>query len=154
VEDWLEDIEHNLIDLKARFKRGGDFDRWDVQVTNSLFSISRGLMTIEEHGGGKQLLRFKVWSRASKAVAGAIIILLIIATFAAFDKAWIMAFFLTMVAVVFAIEYILDAANNMNDLFKAFQSLNKEVETVNADDLEEMEEEQYEEEHPFIHPLC
>jgi len=152
VEDWLEDIEHNLIDLKARFKRGGDFDRWDVQVTNSLFSVSRGLVTIEEHGSGKQLLRFKVWSRASKAVAGAIVILLTIATFAALDKAWIMAFFLAMIAVVFATEYILDAANNINDLFKAFQSLNKEVEIVNAEGVEEMEEEQYEEELPYIQP--
>jgi len=94
-----------------------------------------------------------VWSRASKAVAGAIVILLIIATFAALDKAWIMAFFLAMIAVVFATEYILDAANNINDLFKAFQSLNKEVEIVNAEGVEKMEEEQqYEEEHPYIHP--
>ena len=77
---------------------------------------------------------------------------LVKATFAALDKAWIMALFLTTVAIVFATEYILDAANNINDLFKAFQSLNKEVQTVNADDLEEMEEEQYEEEHPYLHP--
>ena len=37
VDAWLEQIEQNIVGLKARVKRGGDFDRWDIQTRNGLF---------------------------------------------------------------------------------------------------------------------
>src|SRR6185503_10459940 len=65
AEQWLGDIEKNLIKMKSRFKRGGVFDRWDFQVRNGLFAKSRGLLTIEEHGAQKQYLKYKCWSTFS-----------------------------------------------------------------------------------------
>jgi len=41
--------------------RGGGFDRWDLQIRSGLFGEVRLLMAIEEHGEGKQLIRFRSW---------------------------------------------------------------------------------------------
>ena len=42
-------------------RRGGDYDRWDFQVSGGLWGAVRGRMTIEEHGGGKQMVRYRSW---------------------------------------------------------------------------------------------
>jgi hypothetical protein len=39
---------------------GGDYDRWDIAVRGGLFAGARVLMTVEEHGAGKQMFRFLV----------------------------------------------------------------------------------------------
>ena len=39
---------------------GGDYDRWDIAVRGGFFAGARILMTVEEHGSGKQLYRFLV----------------------------------------------------------------------------------------------
>ena len=45
---------------------GGDFDHWDLAAHAGLFGTVRVRMTIEEHGSGRQLVRFAarpVWLR-------------------------------------------------------------------------------------------
>jgi glycosyltransferase involved in cell wall biosynthesis len=66
AEEWLMEIEKNMIGLKTRVKRGGDFDSYDFQTRNGVFAVNRSLLTIEEHGAGKQLIRMKAWTRPSK----------------------------------------------------------------------------------------
>jgi O-antigen biosynthesis protein len=144
AEDWLHSMEQKLIGIRTRVKRGGDFDEWDLQVTNSLFSITRGLLTIEEHGAGKQMLKFRVWSTASKAIKGGVAILLLIAMLAALDRAWLVSSLLGAIALIFLAEYILDSANNVNDLYFAFNNLNEAV--VEEKELIPTEQEQFEEE--------
>lgn len=57
--DWLSRLESALIAQGAVVLRGGEFDRWDLEVRGGLFGSARVLMTIEEHGNGKQMLRFR-----------------------------------------------------------------------------------------------
>jgi hypothetical protein len=38
--------------------RGGDFDRWDLELRGGLFGGARILTAVEEHGHGRQLIRF------------------------------------------------------------------------------------------------
>jgi len=45
----------------ALVTRGGDFDGWDLAITSDLFGGGRLLMGVEEHGRGKQLVRFRIW---------------------------------------------------------------------------------------------
>ena len=59
AEQWLEDIENNLLQSRVRVRRGGQYDQWDLHVTCGFFASAKGLLTIEEHGSNKQLLRFK-----------------------------------------------------------------------------------------------
>ena len=67
TESWhegtarLERIESSLRHAGAVVFRGGAFDRWDLECRGGLFGSSRLLMTIEEHGNGKQFARFRWW---------------------------------------------------------------------------------------------
>jgi hypothetical protein len=47
------------------FRHGSGFDRWDLEVRGGIFGAARLRSAIEEHGGGRQLVRFRVWPRAS-----------------------------------------------------------------------------------------
>jgi glycosyltransferase involved in cell wall biosynthesis len=58
-ETWLTKIEDQLKSIKARVRRGGQFDDWDLQLKSGLLVRSKGLLAIEEHGGGKQFLKFR-----------------------------------------------------------------------------------------------
>jgi hypothetical protein len=68
-EEWnsaearLTAIEEDLVRDGAVTRRGGDFDRWDLEVRGGLLGSARMLMAIEEHGAGKQLLRFRIWPK-------------------------------------------------------------------------------------------
>lgn len=58
-EDWIANMEKNLIELKTRVKRGQDFDNWDLQSRNDFLVSVRSTLLVEEHGGGKQFLKLK-----------------------------------------------------------------------------------------------
>jgi hypothetical protein len=58
---WLRRLEAELQATSARVRSGGDFDRWDLEVRRGLSGGARVLMAIEEHGAGRQLVRFRVW---------------------------------------------------------------------------------------------
>jgi len=50
---------------EAAWRPGGDFDAWDFEVRGGLLASARLLSTVEEHGGGQQLVRFRSWPRLS-----------------------------------------------------------------------------------------
>jgi glycosyltransferase involved in cell wall biosynthesis len=60
-ENWLQLLYDNLFNQKIVVKNGGCYDRWDIQVAPALLSQARTLIAIEEHGKGRQVLRFCVW---------------------------------------------------------------------------------------------
>lgn len=62
-EQRLEQLEGALAKTGVCPLRGGDYDRWDLELCGGLFGGVRMLMTIEEHGGGKQMVRVKVRPR-------------------------------------------------------------------------------------------
>src|SRR3989449_2968039 len=41
--------------------RGGRDGRWDLEVRGGFFGAARLLMGVEEHAGGKQLIRLRWW---------------------------------------------------------------------------------------------
>jgi GT2 family glycosyltransferase len=71
-EEWqapetrLQVVERAIRAEGAVAPRGGDYDRWDLEVRGGLLGAARVLMAIEEHGAGKQLIRFRVWPRCSR----------------------------------------------------------------------------------------
>ena len=48
--------------------RGGDTDRWDIQVRLGPLGSARLRVAVEEHGQGRQLVRYRVWPRWSRAL--------------------------------------------------------------------------------------
>jgi GT2 family glycosyltransferase len=85
-ENWqspaerLVRLEGELRLRQAAVLRGGSFDSWDLEVRGGVLGAARMRMAVEEHGHGRQLLRFRVWPRVP---AGAIALVVLAALFAA-----------------------------------------------------------------------
>ena len=80
--EWLTDIETALRDEGVIVIRGGDFDRWDLELLRGLFASTKVMLAVEEHGGGRQLARLKMWPRFSRVaglVASASVVLALLA---------------------------------------------------------------------------
>jgi hypothetical protein len=64
-ETRLEALEARLHEMGAKTSRGGDYDDWDIEVVVGLTGCARVLMAIEEHGSGRQLVRYRISPRFS-----------------------------------------------------------------------------------------
>ena len=91
AEDRLSDLERGLREQEAAVIRGGDFDRWDLETRTGAFGAVRCLVAIEEHGGGAQLVRLRIWPRIYRVPALAMTGLTLLAVAAAGDRAWLAA---------------------------------------------------------------
>jgi O-antigen biosynthesis protein len=67
VEQRLDIMEEGLRSDGVALETGGEFDRWDLEVRGGFFGCARLRVAVEEHGGGHQLARFRVWPRVSAA---------------------------------------------------------------------------------------
>jgi hypothetical protein len=110
IETRLEAVESMLRDEGAVVARGGDFDRWDLEVRGGLFGAVRTRMVIEEHGGGKQLLRFRSWPRYALAGVSFIVLFVIFSLVAAFNQAIVASIILGLIAGLFIISLFRDGA--------------------------------------------
>jgi hypothetical protein len=88
-EARLRRIESELQEEKCVVERGGDFARWDLQVRGGGLGTARMRMGVEEHGGGRQLMRFRVWPRCSRLGLGLVAFFAILAAAALSDGTWI-----------------------------------------------------------------
>ena len=65
-------------DLKSRgvpVRVGGDFDRWDLELGGGPFAAARVQLAVEEHAGGRQLVRFRAWPSVSVPAAALAVLL-------------------------------------------------------------------------------
>ena len=82
-EDWrslpdrLQRLEAELVPASTGVVRGGSFDRWDLRVRAGALGSARLRLTAEEHGDGRQLLRYRVWPTWSRG--GTVLALLLAA---------------------------------------------------------------------------
>jgi GT2 family glycosyltransferase len=84
-------LHSNFRSVGAIATTGGDFDSWDLHIRGGLFTAARLRLAVEEHGAGKQLLRWRVWPRVSAGLLIATAILSVLAIRAARDHAWVAA---------------------------------------------------------------
>jgi GT2 family glycosyltransferase len=98
----LQSIESTLRTEGLCVFRGGDFDRWDLEVRGSMLGKARLRTAVEEHGLGRQLVRFRVWPRPS---AAGVILAAFFAALAAGawgDRSWEGATILLLIAMMLA----------------------------------------------------
>jgi hypothetical protein len=72
----------------AALRRGGEFDRWDLEIQGGRASSVRLLMAVEEHGHGQQLVRLRWWPRWSPRSLFVCALALVLAALATRDGAW------------------------------------------------------------------
>ncbi len=71
---WLGRVESALERNPCRVRRGGSWDRWDLEVRTGLFGRVRTLLAVEEHGSGRQYLRFRLVPRYRMAIGATLIV--------------------------------------------------------------------------------
>ena len=110
----------------ARVIRGGDYDRWDLEVRTGLFGAARVLMTVEEHGAGRQLLRFRFrqrWSWWWLTVTGLFVGL---ATGAALDGSWVPSAILGVAGLLPALASFRECGGAMTAVLRALRTMEQE----------------------------
>jgi len=110
VEDRLEAIEDRLKQNGAMVLRGGGYDRWDLTVRGGLLGNARIRMAVEEHGGGKQLARFRIWPACSPMGLYLTLPLAVLALAAALEGAGGAALPLGVVALTLAIRTLAECS--------------------------------------------
>jgi GT2 family glycosyltransferase len=124
-ENWddpdkrLETVEKSLQSENAFVLRGGDYDRWDLEVRGGLLSSVRTFMAVEDHGSGTQLIRFRSWPRIDPTSLLLITLFATLAILAAIDQAWIAASILGMVALILITRMIWSCSTAMASLLNA-----------------------------------
>src|SRR5439155_18394795 len=103
-EDWLRLLEADLRASGARVVRGGDYDRWDLEVARGTFGSVRMITVIEEHGAGRQLARVRLVPRCSGWALPAMLMLLASAVAAACHDAGIASAVLGALAAQFTLR--------------------------------------------------
>ena len=68
-------------------RSGGPFDRWDLDLRAGPLGGVKIRTAVEEHGSGRQLLRVKVWPRASAAALTVAALLALLSAYALFNGA-------------------------------------------------------------------
>ncbi|HYH16608.1 MAG TPA: glycosyltransferase, partial [Flavisolibacter sp.] len=121
LEHWLLEVEQNLIRAKVRVKRGGNFDRWDLQLHMGVVAINRAIMLIEEHGANRQFIRLKAWCLPSTMNIIFFISMTALGIASGIAGAWIVCSFFTVVSVLILVEYCTDTAILLYKLYTAFQ---------------------------------
>ena len=117
----LRRIEGELQEGKCVVERGGDFERWDLQVRGGGLGSARMRMAVEEHGGGKQLLRFRIWPRYSRIGIGLGVLFAALAPTAVVDGTWIGGVLLGAAALVLLGSMTRDCAAAMGVLVPAIE---------------------------------
>jgi GT2 family glycosyltransferase len=120
--DWLETFESSLKGTRTVVMRGGDYDRWDLELRGGLLGCVRVLMAIEEHGGGKQMAWFRAWPRC--APAGIVITLLFAALSAgaALHGAWIACGVLNFMALLLMMRVFKECSSAMASVAYVLQA--------------------------------
>ncbi len=109
----LRSIEVTLRSAGACVLRGGDYDRWDLEVRGGILGTARTLIAIEEHGVGKQLVRFRSWPVCSAKGLVLALLFAVLSTGAVLDHAWTVSAILGVVALLLALRTLLECATAM-----------------------------------------
>jgi GT2 family glycosyltransferase len=109
-EQRLALLEAGLRKQGAVVWHGSDFDRWDLEIRGGFFGFVRILMVIEEHGSGKQLVRFRSWPRVAWRALIMTLLLAILCVIGAFNRAGIAAAILALAVLLVASIAFLDCA--------------------------------------------
>ena len=134
-EERLGEFETRLRESGAVVQRGGEFDRWDLEVRGGMLGATRVLTTIEEHGAQRQLLRARLKPRVSPQGLIIAIFIAVIAGLAVWSGALLPALVIGAGAFLLALRILFECGAAMSSMLSA---LNAAV--VRAAEIKEAEE--------------
>jgi len=101
----LEGVEAALKKL-AVVRRGGVFDAWDLETCSGLLGSARLRVVAEEHGQGKQLVRWKILPKCSAIGLAVLATLVAISIGAGTARAWTASVTVGVIGVVLGLSML------------------------------------------------
>jgi len=114
--EWLRRLEKGLQHHRVLVRRGGDFDRWDLQALCGLLGGARLVSTVEEHGAGRQMVRVRVWPRLSWLGRVLIPLFALLSLAAGLDHALVACTALALVSLLLLIRSLLDCGTAIHSV--------------------------------------
>jgi O-antigen biosynthesis protein len=120
-EEWLGAIEAALRENGATILRGGSYDSWDLEVRGGALCSARIRALIEEHGGGRQLVRLRSYPRWSRVGFGAAALFALLSVAAELERAWPAWLILLSLAVVLVLRELQEYAGATAEVVRAVE---------------------------------
>jgi O-antigen biosynthesis protein len=123
-EDWrageqrLTEIESRLRQRGAIVVRGDAYDRWDLEARHGWLGAVRIRAGIEEHGGGRQLVRLRVAPRCAAAPLAVIVVLALLSVAADVDGALVAGAALGAATLLLCLLTVRSAGQAMNSVLE------------------------------------
>jgi cellulose synthase/poly-beta-1,6-N-acetylglucosamine synthase-like glycosyltransferase len=124
--DRLQSIEADLKARRAIVLRGGDYDDWDLQVHDGTIGSVRVKMAVEEHGAGRQLVRFCSWPRCPGMSLLLMLAFAGLSAGAALDQVWVVSAILGLPALLLALLVAQDCAAATAVVLRALRAMEAE----------------------------
>jgi GT2 family glycosyltransferase len=140
--EHLADITQALRESGAVVRSGGEFDRWDLEVRLGVLGAVRVLMATEEHGAGRQLLRFRLRPRVSPVWLALVALALAVGAGAAASQAWVAAVSLGLGAGLVLTRALTDSSRAVGAVRHALDRA--EAEAREQDQIQAREQDQIE----------
>jgi hypothetical protein len=120
-EEWVMSVEESLRRISPIFRRGGDYDDWDLEVRGGMFGSARMLTAVEEHGAGRQFVRLRLWPRCSFVGVILVAVLAVLSSWAAADRAWLACALLGIGFLLVSLRMYLESGHAMGALHGGVQ---------------------------------
>lgn len=125
-EKILEYIEGSLRSRGIVTSRGNEYDNWDIEISGGLFGAVRMRMAVEEHAGGKQMIKIRSWPKISKMGLVLSLFFAVLTILAAVDQAWYVYVVLGSTAALTAVHSFGDCAIATASFIKAIKSIGQD----------------------------
>lgn len=122
-EERLKAVEMTLRRMGVRVIKGGNYEDWDLQVQGGMFGSTYMLMAIEEHGAGRQMLRFRTWPKSSSFCLITLTFSGGLAIAAGLDHAWTIAGLLGGTALLLILRTAQECVSSETTLAKALEQV-------------------------------
>jgi len=131
AQDRLEAVESALKHLGVVVRRSGDFDNWDLEIRSGLLGSARLRMVAEEHGQGRQLVRWRVSPKCSEIGLIVLSTLVAISVGAGTARAWTACATVAMMSLLLGLSVLQECRAASALALRAIQE--REVEQSSAE---------------------
>ncbi|UCG22974.1 MAG: glycosyl transferase, partial [Chloroflexota bacterium] len=122
-EARLERLESIYHERGAVILRGGQFDRWDLEIRGGLLGGLRILMASENHDLGRQMIRYRLWPKLATIVLIVVSLLAVLTLLSAMQGAWPVSVLLGLLAAALFMRAVGDCAAAMDASLRAIEQI-------------------------------
>ena len=117
----LKSFEADLRKAGVYVRRGGDYDRWDLEVRAGLLGCARLLMAVEDHGAGNQFVRVRLWPQCSLLELLPIVLFASLSAAAALDHAWVASAIMGLLSLFLTLYSLRGCGSAVAAILRTFQ---------------------------------